>query len=111
MPYLCCCQKYEDMYSSEDLGRFYSRYQTEALPRGESVQSFCDRNKVPYNIFSKWYRDTRSWIVEVTVYGRTEENWTPSETQPESDKRPQRYRFCHVNNFTDMDCKYCFLSP
>ena len=99
------------MYSSEDLGRFYSRYQTEALPRGESVQSFCDRNKVPYNIFSKWYRDTRSWIVEVTVYGRTEENWTPSETQPESDKRPQRYRFCHVNNFTDMDCKYCFLSP
>ena len=99
------------MYSSEELGRFYFQYQTEALPRGESVQSFCARNKVPYNIFSQWYRDTRSQIVEVTVDGRPEENWTPSETQPESDKSPQRYRFCHVNNFTDMDCKYCFLSP
>ena len=111
MPYLCCCQEYEDMYSIEDLGRFYFWYQTEALPRGESVQSSCIRNKVPYNIYSKWYRDTRSWIVYVTVDGRPEENWTPSETQPESDKRPQRCRFCNVNNFTDMDCKYCFLSP
>ena len=79
MLYLCSCQEYEDMYNSEDLGRFYFQYQTEALPRGESVQSFCDRNKVPYNIFSKWYRDTRSWIVEVTVDGRPEKNWTPSE--------------------------------
>ena len=110
MPYLCCCQKYEDMYSSEDLGRFYFQYQTEALPHGELVQSFCARNKVPYNIYSKWYRDTRSWIVEVTVDGRPEEYWTPSETQPESDKSLQRCRFCYVNNFTDMDCKYCFLS-
>ena len=38
-------------------------------------------------------------------------NGAPSEMQPESDKSPQRYRFCYVNNFTDMDCKYCFLSP
>ena len=82
MPYLCCCQKYEDMYSSEDLERFYFQYQTEALPRGESVQSFCARNKVPYNIYSKWYRDTRSWIVEVTVDGRPEENGVFSERSP-----------------------------
>ena len=67
MPYLCRCQKYEDMYSSGDLGRFYFQYQTEALPHGESVQSYCARNKVPYNIYSKWYRDTRSRIVEVVV--------------------------------------------
>ena len=93
------------------MGRFYFQYQTEALPHGELVQSLCARNKVPYNIYSKWYRDTRSRIVEVTVDGRPEENWTPSETQPESGKRPQRCRFCYVNNFTDMDCKYCFLSP
>ena len=77
MPYLCRCQKYEDMYSSEDLGRFYFQYQTEALPRGESVQSFCARNKVPYNIYSKWYRDTRSWIVEVMVDGRPEKTGHP----------------------------------
>lgn len=27
----------------EDLERFYFQYQTEALPHGESVQSFCLR--------------------------------------------------------------------
>ena len=39
------------MYSSEDLERFYFQYQTEALPHGESLQSFCLKNKVPYNLF------------------------------------------------------------
>ena len=58
------------MYSSEDLERFYFQYQTEALPHGESIQSFCVKNKVPYNIFSKWYKDTRKQIVEVKVDGR-----------------------------------------
>ena len=47
------------MYGSEDLERFYFKYQTEALPHGQSLQSFCLSNKVPYNIFSKWYRYTR----------------------------------------------------
>ena len=55
------------MYSSEDLERFYFQYQTEALPHGESIQSFCVKNKVSYNIFSKWYKDTRKQIVEVKV--------------------------------------------
>ena len=41
------------MYSSEDLERFYFQYQTEALPHGESLQSFCVKNKVPYNIFQR----------------------------------------------------------
>lgn len=39
------------MYSSEYLERFYFQYQTEALPYGESLQSFCLKNKVSYNIF------------------------------------------------------------
>jgi hypothetical protein len=57
------------MYSSENLERFYSQYQTESLPNGESVQSFCKRNKVPYNIFHKWYKDIRNKIMEVKVDG------------------------------------------
>ena len=57
------------MYNSEDLERFYFQYQTEALPHGESLQSFCVKNKVPYNIFQKWYRDTRKKVVEVQVGG------------------------------------------
>ncbi len=57
------------MYSSEDLERFYFQYQTEAMPNGISIEQFCLRNKVPYNIFYKWYRDTRSRIVQVKVDG------------------------------------------
>lgn len=57
------------MYSSEDLERFYFQYQTEALPHGVSMQDFCVRNKVPYNLFFKWYKDTHKQIVEVKVDG------------------------------------------
>lgn len=59
----------EFMYSSEDLERFYFQYQTEALPHGESLRSFCVKNKVPYNIFQKWYKDTRKKVVEVQIDG------------------------------------------
>ena len=61
--------KYKIMYSSEDLERFYFQYQTEAMPKGISIEQFCSRNKVPYNIFYKLYKDTRKKIVEVKVDG------------------------------------------
>lgn len=32
--------------------------------KGISIGQFCSRNKVPYNIFYKWYKDTRNKIVE-----------------------------------------------
>ena len=28
-----------------------------------AYEQFCSRNKVPYNIFYKWYKDTRNKIV------------------------------------------------
>ena len=62
-------QIYSIMYSSEDLERFYFQYQSEALPHGESLQSFCVKHKVPYNIFQKWFKDTRKQVVEVQVDG------------------------------------------
>ena len=68
-PIFAANQIYRIMYSSEDLERFYFQYQTEALPHGESLQSFCVKHKVPYNIFQKWYRDTRKKVVEVQVDG------------------------------------------
>ena len=58
------------MYSNEDLERFYFKYQSEALPHGQSLQSFCLNNHVPYNLFSKWYKDTRRKIVAVQVDDR-----------------------------------------
>lgn len=57
------------MYSSEDLERFYFQYQTGAVPHGMSLQSFCSKNNVLYNIFHKWYKDTRRKIVEVQLDG------------------------------------------
>jgi hypothetical protein len=57
------------MYSSDNLERFYFQYQTEALPHGESLQSFCVKHKVPYNIFHKWFKDTRKKVVEVQIDG------------------------------------------
>ena len=58
------------MYSSEDFERLFIRYKGEAYPRGESIQRFCHRNNVPYNLFEKWYKDTRHRVVEVAVSGR-----------------------------------------
>lgn len=57
------------MYSSEDFERLFIRYKGEAYPRGESIQTFCHLNKVPYNLFEKWYKDTRHKVVEVCVSG------------------------------------------
>ena len=53
----------------KSIKRFYFQYQTEAMPKGISIEQFCSRNKVPYNIFYKWYMDTRNKIVEVKVDG------------------------------------------
>ncbi|WP_373228401.1 IS66 family transposase [Phocaeicola dorei] len=74
------------MYSSEDLERFYFQYQTEALPHRESLQSFCVKNKVPYNIFQKWFKDTRKKVVEVPIDGApvlTHEKKDKTSVQPQ----------------------------
>lgn len=57
------------MYSNSDFERFFIRYKAEAFPSGESMQQFCFRNKIPYNLFAKWYKDTRHKIVPVQVQG------------------------------------------
>lgn len=73
-------------YSNEDLERFYIRYQAEAMPRGESIQSFCDKNKVPFNLFNKWYRDTRHSIVNVHVDGASSQGLQEAQPrQPQTD--------------------------
>lgn len=63
----CFTKTIINMYSSEDFERFYIRYKAEGLPRKLSIQEFCIRNKVPWNLFNKWYRDTRHRIVPVEV--------------------------------------------
>ena len=36
---------------------------------GVSIQAYCKKNNVPYNLFDKWYTDTRLMVVPVTVKG------------------------------------------
>ena len=57
------------MLYSEDLERLYFQCQTEAVPLGLPVQTFCLLINVLYNIIHKWYKDTRKKIVEIQVDG------------------------------------------
>lgn len=75
------------MYSSSDFERLFIRYKAEAMPQGESIQAFCLKNKVPYNLFHKWYKDTRHQIVPVQVEGQPE---TVSRQEVSSSPVPER---------------------
>lgn len=66
-------------YSSEDFVRFYICYKAEAIPRGVSIHAYCSSSNAPYNLFDKWYRDTRHKIVNVHVDGAPAEK--PARTE------------------------------
>ena len=73
------------------------------------------KNKVPYNIFSKWYKDTRKQIVEVKVdfdYKKLGKDMAADEKDRfiqylvdkvnmfSLDTRPYRYGLCQLLNQT-----------
>ena len=76
------------MYSSEDFERLFIRYKGESYPKGESIQTFCHRDNVAYNLFEKWYKDTRHKVAEVNVSGRPSpvEDGKPEGTVPQEVK-------------------------
>ncbi len=81
------------MYSSNDFERLFIRYKSESVSRSESMQSFCDREKVPYNLFLKWYKDTRHKLIPVRVTNAPEEDTPGSQTEtPSSTDRPGEKR-------------------
>ena len=51
------------MYSYNDFERLFLRYKLEGVPSGVSIEQFCLSNKVPYNLFAKWYKDSRKPII------------------------------------------------
>ena len=57
------------MYSYNDFECLFVRYKLEGIPAGVSIEKFCLSNKVPYNLFAKWYKDTRKKIIPVQVLG------------------------------------------
>ena len=44
------------MYGNSDFESFFIRYKAEAAPVGESIEQFCFRNHLLYNLFEKWTR-------------------------------------------------------
>ena len=68
------------MYSYNDFERLFLRYKLEGIPAGVSIEKFCISNQVPYNLFSKWYKDTWKKIVPVQVLGAP----SPESEKPES---------------------------
>lgn len=61
------------MYSNNDFEHLFIHYKAEAMKQGESIQNFCLKSKVPYNLFHKCYKDTRHHIVPVQVEGQVEQ--------------------------------------
>lgn len=76
-------------YSNEDFENFYVRYKAEGVPRNITIQQFCIQNKVSWNLFNKWYRDTRHRIEEVAVTGRPEESSAPVQPKEDIASTPQ----------------------
>lgn len=82
-------------YTAEDFERFFIRYKAEGMPSGLSLQKYCADNKVPYNLFLKWYKDTRHKIVPLEITGLPEAEVTDtgvSEPQAGKDSSSQRQK-------------------
>lgn len=89
------------MYSSSDFERLFIRYTIEVVPAGESISAFCNRNKVPYNLFEKWYKDTRHRIVPVQV------EWRCMDQNFSVIHGTARYIWCLVNK-SEKIVIYCY---
>lgn len=78
------------MYSYNDFERLFVRYKLEGIPAGVSIEKFCMSNKVPYNLFEKWYKDTRKKIIPVHVLGApTTEAEMKESPSPIPERKPE----------------------
>lgn len=68
------------MYSYNEFEHLFLRYKLEGVSKGISIEQFCLSNKVPYNLFEKWYKDTRKKIIPVQVLGTPPAEVGPLET-------------------------------
>lgn len=80
-------KKQREMYSNEELERFYFEYQTEWMPRGMSIPVYCSRNNVPYKVLDEFIRQLSRKVVEVQIDGKPEED--QSERMPSAVVSPE----------------------
>ena len=67
------------MCSSEDCEKLWFLYKLEGEPKGVSIEQFCIKQGVPYQVFNKWFRDRYSvcgylWIVVMLLFLRFRTN-------------------------------------
>ena len=55
------------MFSSKDFEKLWFLYQTVGVPEEESINSFCEKNGVPYEEFDKWFRKTHQSVGRVEI--------------------------------------------
>lgn len=92
------------MYSSSVFARLFIRYNVEAMLQGESIHDFCFKNKVPYNLFHKWYKDRRHQIIPVQVEGEPEPdaNLRKEVSSSSTPERKVNEEFCPVRMMIDI---------
>ena len=78
------------MYSYNDFERLFLRYKLEGIPAGVSIEKFCMSNQVSYNLFPKWYKDTRKKVILVQALGAPlPEAEMPESPSPISEQKPE----------------------
>lgn len=89
------------LYSNEDFENFYVRYKAEGVPIKICMKDFCIRNKVPWNLFDKWYRDTHHRIVPVQVMGREETENFPNQSNVECEKNAKQASATYPDSYAE----------
>ena len=65
-------------------------YKLEGEPKGVSIEQFCIKQGVPYQVFNKWFRDRKKRIVPVEIVGRDEDSKPEVEAEEKKAEGPKR---------------------
>ena len=57
----------DKIHNNKDFEQLWFLYQTEGVPEEESINSFCEKNGVPYEEFDKWFRKTHQAVGWVEI--------------------------------------------
>ena len=78
------------MCSSEDCEKLWFLYKLEGEPNGLSIEQFCIKQGLPYQVFNKWFRNRKKRIVPVEIVGRDEEPKPEVGAEEKKTKHPER---------------------
>lgn len=65
------------------------------------MKEFCIRNKVPWNLFNKWYHDTHHRIVPVQITGKSESEDISEQPNEEIGENPKSLSATCTDSYTE----------